>query len=466
MEQSVERGRDDRWKALRQTPAVKGLLAVWYALAGALAATAVWLLPARERFDGGSRLACALLLALLAGAALGLLFARCRRGAEPSNLLLLGAALWSAGLLPLRRDGLRLAAGLLLAGFGVCVCVTAARRLMPLMENVLRFLGAQGEATRARATAMLCASVAASLSLAVRLLGCSAAPAAACWVAAVAVCALRVPLDNRYARKLERLLALEARGEAAKPLRGQLEGVILQSHRRPWLVRLIMLTLRATYRHRVMGAGNVRRDPDNPVVFLCNHGEIYGPVAAMLYVPGFVRPWVMSEMMGSAEEAAAYVHRYTFGPAKWMPGCLKWPVSRLLGRVSCWGMRQLEAIPVYRNHPHQLVSTFRQAADALQCGDAMVIFPENPNAGGEGHGYENGGVGELFSGFTMLAPVAYRRSGRPCRFVPMYASRRTRSVRFGREITYDPANDPKAERGRLVGEITAEMNRLWREAEA
>ena len=42
---------------------------------------------------------------------------------------------------------------------------------------------------------------------------------------------------------------------------------------------------RQLYYHRVIGKENLSGYEDGTMVLICNHGEIYGPVVANLYVP-------------------------------------------------------------------------------------------------------------------------------------------------------------------------------------
>ena len=51
--------------------------------------------------------------------------------------------------------------------------------------------------------------------------------------------------------------------------------------------------LRPFNRHRMVDLDHVKLDPDNPVVFLGNHAEIYGPIASALCFPVQVRFWVI-----------------------------------------------------------------------------------------------------------------------------------------------------------------------------
>ena len=129
-----------------------------------------------------------------------------------------------------------------------------------------------------------------------------------------------------------------------------------------------------------------------------------------------------------------------------------------------WCMKQLEVIPVYRDHPMELIKTFRATVEAMQAGDNILIFPENPNAEGQDHGYEHEGLGKLFDGFMMLATIYYKRTHKACRFLPMYAHKGTRTLNFGHEVVYNPkAEDEETERLRVVRECEKEMRRLMEE---
>ena len=193
----------------------------------------------------------------------------------------------------------------------------------------------------------------------------------------------------------------------------------------------------------------------------------YGPIVGMLYIPVDVRPWVISEIMIDKDEMAQYVFQYTVSNMNWIPNAWKMPICRkILAPLSIWAMDRLEAIPVYRNKPAQLTKTFRQSVDALQSGDNLLIFPENPNAKGKNSGYIQGGLGELYSGFTLLAQLYRKKAGKQCRFIPMYCHRRMRTMTFGKPIIYDPSNDPDLERERISQEAWNTMSEIYQEEES
>lgn len=278
------------------------------------------------------------------------------------------------------------------------------------------------------------------------------------------LCVLRFPLSSRYLSKVRRFLHIREAGEENPALEKQLTEVVIHRHVQPFAIRALMALLRPFFRHRLQNAEAIHPDESNPIVFLCNHGEVYGPVAGMLYVPVPVRPWVISDIAMDPMDVSRYIYRYTFSPMKWL-GPLRWPISRLLGPVSVWAMKSLECVPVFRNKPRELMTTFRKSVEAMQAGDNLLIFPENPDADPNAPGYEHGRPGDLFRGFPMLAQVYYNRTGKRCRFLPMLAHKDSRTITFGSEIVYDPDANPIDERDRIVEEASAQMQRMFEAAE-
>ncbi|MBE5769379.1 MAG: 1-acyl-sn-glycerol-3-phosphate acyltransferase [Clostridiales bacterium] len=274
----------------------------------------------------------------------------------------------------------------------------------------------------------------------------------------------RFPLSSRYIHKLDWFLSIRESGGNNPSLEKMLEDVVVEKHRQPFAIRAMMALLRPFFRHTIKGGEHIVQDENNPIVFLCNHGEIYGPVSSMLYIPVPVRPWVISELTTKPEDVSRYIYKWTFEPMKWL-GKASWWISKLIGPISVWGMKQLEVIPVFRNKPRELMVTFRRSVEAMEAGDNLLIFPENPDAS-DTPGYADGGMGEMFRGFPMLAQVYYNRTGKRCRFLPMYAHKGMRTLSFSEPIHYDPENDPMAERDRIVEAATAQMKALYEREEA
>ena len=411
-----------------------------------------------------------------------------RRLIDPTNMMLLGLLLWLGGLWifgrALQGGGISLRNTYLCLGMcsaGSALCDVCLQRMEQAAADAARFASggsvpgyAQmraagqelarllGEMLALTALTALCFVTGGDLprdaeQIAARFQPLMVLPALLTVLAAI-LCARRFPLSSRSMHKLARFLHIREEGGDNPALEKQLEEVVVSRHRQPFFIRAFMAVLRPCFRHRLQGVERIAQDENNPIVFLCNHGEIYGPVAAMLYIPVPVRPWVISNMTTSVQEVAEYVYKYTLGPITWLGPARMW-ISRLLGRLSVWAMRQLEAIPVYRHKPRELMTTFRRSVEAMEAGDNLLIFPENPDAT-EIPGYQQGGMGEMFRGFPMLAQVYYNRTGKRCRFLPMYAHKGLRTLSFGEFILYDPDADPMAERDRIVDEATRQMREM------
>ena len=74
--------------------------------------------------------------------------------------------------------------------------------------------------------------------------------------------------------------------------------------------------------------------------------------------------------------------------------------------------------------------------------------------------YVLNGVSHFFTGFTMLGQMYYRKTGRRCHFVPIYANKQNRTLTFGRCTDFDPDSDPNAERDRICSALREEMLRI------
>lgn len=271
---------------------------------------------------------------------------------------------------------------------------------------------------------------------------------------------LRFPMNNRHFQKLAQWLTLEKDGVDNPALKQQLDSVVVRRHKNRFGVRIIITLLRPLYYHRVSGKENLAGYEDGSMILICNHGEIYGPVVANLYVPIAFRPWVISEMM---ERDAIVEHMYqgTMVRQKWIPERLKRPLINLITPLFMWVFESLEAIPVYRGHPRELMKTFRETLNAMQAGDNILVFPENGEDHGAGQtGYVREGVGKLYTGFAMIAPMYYAKTKKSAVFVPIYASKKRRTLTIGKGIVYDPQSNATDEKLRIVDELLASMQAM------
>lgn len=286
-------------------------------------------------------------------------------------------------------------------------------------------------------------------------------------IAAVLIGVLQFPISEKYRQKLKRLLQIKEAGNENRQLDEQLQTVVVKKHKRPFGIKVLITLARPLYRHKVVGKENVPQNADGELVFICNHGKIYGPVVTNLYLPFYIRPWSISDLIDDVDEAAAYIYKYNISKIKWLPDRVKRFIARRIAApLSLWLFRSMEAIPVYRNKLRELIKTFRLSIDAMIAEDNLLIFPENPDAETlEIPGYVTKGVGDFYTGFTMIAPTLYNKTGKIAKFIPIYASKDGKTISIGEPVVYDPDRQPTEEKLRIVEELQGKMNHMAIELE-
>lgn len=274
------------------------------------------------------------------------------------------------------------------------------------------------------------------------------------------ISAFRFPLSRRYIQKIRKLMKLQEDGQDNPALQEQVTRVVRQPYRQPYLSRFLMFLCRFHFRCKVVNTENILTDDDNPLVFLCNHGEFYGPMACKMYIPVPIRAWANSTMMNDKKSVTQYIYDNTTSRQEGMPEFEK----RILARMAAWlsvnVMGQLECIPVYKESPLKLRETFRVTMEAMEAGDNILIFPENPE-----QKYPREGIGELSPGFLMLADIYWKRKKKRLRMLPMYADKKRRTLTFGKIITFNPDNNLKDEQERIIRETLTQIRGFAGETE-
>lgn len=407
-----------------------------------------------------------------------------RSARDPANIMLLGLFIWLFSLLAfglhlLRRDSLWPYAALAACTAGSAVTFSALQALQMQMPAVLTFATGEDpglslitlQGTLLKYAVMVGRVITlAVLSLMLLYAGSPAGDAmrfqpvllipAGTLVCAALLAAFRFPLEKRYTEKLRAFLMLRENGETNAPLQQQLEDVIIRVRRRRYGIKLLMLALRPFFRSQVVGADTVHLKEGVSTVFACNHGELYGPVVAYLYIPFPFRPWSINETVDRAK-VADYLYTNTFQWQAWLPKRLHRPLAQLSAPVLSWIMHSVDSIPVHRGNPRALMETFRETCAAMEAGDNILLFPENPNDPSlEGPGYLREGVGPFFTGFVTAGQMYYQRTGKCARFFPLFADKTHKTLTFGTATDYDPDRPPAVEKQRIVDHLRAEMLRM------
>ena len=460
------------WISLLLVMAVELTTAVLYAL---LATNREWLFPA---------IAVAILCTLIPSAAGRWILRRLEKSGkkDPTWLLVTGLVLWLGGIIlcsMMLRSGqleyIRVYGYLSVCTIGGTLSLTGLGRIEEIMPDAVSVTGQQiqpgywrlrnanwelarllGDTLALTALIIFCFVAGKDLpqsteELAARFQPVMMIPLILVVIGAL-VSAIRFPLSSRYIEKLKKFLDIREAGAENPALKRQLEHVVAEPYRQPYLARFLIAILRAFYRHKTVNADHIELDDSNPVVFLCNHGEIYGPIVCNLFIPVPIRTWTISRMMYDQAQVTEYVYENTFSKLTRLPLFVRKTLARFIGWLSVTVMNQIESIPVYRGSPMKLRETVRMSIEALEAGDNLLIFPESQDGI-----YERTGVGKISPGFLMLAEAYWKKTHKKMRMLPLYANKENRTVTFGTTVTYEPENGFQQEQVRVVEEVTAQI---------
>lgn len=271
------------------------------------------------------------------------------------------------------------------------------------------------------------------------------------------VFALVQPLNRQYMDKLEKYVDQEAHAQVNPTLKERLRFILVKKYRRRFGIKIIMAVLRPFFRHKVVGKEHVA-DLQTPAVLVCNHGEIYGPVVMVLYLPVYFRPWIISQML-TKEQLIPHVFHGTFEPVNWLPPKLGMLITRMLAPLLVWLLGSVDPIPVYRNNLREVKKTLDLSVQAMEYDDNILIFPENPAADGEER-YAKTGVTSFFTGFVRIAEDYYKRTGKATTFFPIYADKKTRTIHIEKGILYNPQAPRREEKNRIVHYLENSINAI------
>ncbi|MGI6260942.1 MAG: hypothetical protein ACOYJR_03795 [Acutalibacteraceae bacterium] len=213
-----------------------------------------------------------------------------------------------------------------------------------------------------------------------------------------------------------------------------------------WVVKTLF---RPFFPSRFLGADNIDEASETPKVFVCNHLEIYGPIITQLHLPYPVRTWIINNMVDlqlTEKNLSGAIDKIF---KIFSPKVRHW-LCHVLARPVCWAMNSIDHVTVYRGNSRDVIRTIRDTVDAIQCGDNILLFPENTSAAGETGAYKIGEVSAFFSGFSNIAASVYEKTGQCITFYPLFADKKNKKIRAAKGVTFNPSNPKPEEKKRIV----------------
>jgi hypothetical protein len=113
-----------------------------------------------------------------------------------------------------------------------------------------------------------------------------------------------------------------------------------------------------------------------PAVFVANHLDATGPIAAACSIPLRLHPWVIGDMI-DRELAPSWLQMdFTERQLHLKPPLSRW-VAQGLCRIAVPLFETLGAVPVYRGDYERMQETLRLSLDVLRQGQFLLVFPED-----------------------------------------------------------------------------------------
>ncbi len=241
--------------------------------------------------------------------------------------------------------------------------------------------------------------------------------------------------------------------------------VIFAGRRKHRLLVSTLITLAYPWIHlRIKGRENIpSSDSQRPVVYVCNHGFISGPVMAAVNLPDAFRPWVDSRML---DREACYNSLYdTFGRSLHLSSRVRHRIISRLRDIVIAVIKDYNPIPVIKDGSRQVLQTLQLSVDALTEGSNLLIFPEHSrqayhgDVASERHKADNE-LRTFYSGFAYLGDLYHRQTGRPLFFVPLYVDRKHRTMHVSAPIPYCHTGSPHSDRQKLADTLFLALSRM------
>lgn len=172
--------------------------------------------------------------------------------------------------------------------------------------------------------------------------------------------------------------------------------------------------------------------PQEPLIFCCNHYEMFGPIAAALSLPVRFKFMMNADLLKPGEN----MEDLLTGVRKAMPLLSERQIRRLYAIVSPRAeraFRQLDPIPVSEGLSN-VIAEMDRATREMQAGNSIVIFPECGVPS-----YSIGSVTEFREGFAIIGEFYRKRTVKDAVFCPAYIDKWEKRIHFGELVTYGNA---------------------------
>lgn len=182
---------------------------------------------------------------------------------------------------------------------------------------------------------------------------------------------------------------------------------------------------------------------EGPAVIVANHMGAIGPVGICSSLPMRLYPWVLRATVDKVEGPENVRKDFVEKVLKIKPP-LSETIAQGICKISSPLLLSLGCIPVPTTHQEQ-EETFQRSLYLLKQGKFLLIVPEDPKAEPD----PLTGIRRFKRGFLRLGELYAQETGQRLPFYPI-AIHEAGLVMVGKPIAYNPLNEAKMERVRMV----------------
>jgi hypothetical protein len=205
-----------------------------------------------------------------------------------------------------------------------------------------------------------------------------------------------------------------------------------------FIVRLLDVLL---WGGEMVGEENLPRS--GPAVFIANHLEAVGPIAADCSIPLRLYAWTVADMVDEEKAAAWLQWDFVERTLELEPPISAW-VAKWLSKITVPFLRSLGCIPVYRGDYDRLADTLRLSIEVLRQGKSLLVFPEDNLLAAD----PVKGMKPFQHSFVRLGEKYFDETGERLSFYPV-AIHPSGYVMVGKVATFNPNYAVGKERQRL-----------------
>jgi hypothetical protein len=180
-----------------------------------------------------------------------------------------------------------------------------------------------------------------------------------------------------------------------------------------------------------------------PAVFVANHLDATGPIAAACSIPVRVHPWVIADMMDKDLAPIWLQADFVERQLHLKPPLSLW-VARTICRISVPLFYSLGCIPVYHSDYERMHETLESSISVLRQGKFILVFPED-------YRLPKDPVTKMppfQHSFARLGERYYTDTGKCLEFYPVTIHTKG-FLQVGRPVVFNPLNSVGLERRRL-----------------